>query len=154
MAPRYVHVLSFSIHVLTFDYSLISADIDTIVVSLQMEGEDVDYHQDLKSSDSEGDCLIPILYGMEPCGDVALFPGLPQFYSSHCVHNKYCMSLSFVKWGELVNKLLGGGGGGGGQGESRLRQDADCMSVSCTAATFEDSIEDLIDSHSDVSSEL
>ena len=43
---------SFSIPLIT---TLISPDIDTTVVSLQMEGEDVDYHQDLKSSDSEGE---------------------------------------------------------------------------------------------------
>ena len=52
---------SFSIHLITF---LTSADIDTIVVSLQMEGEDVDYHQDLKSSDSEGK-FVSFPYCME-----------------------------------------------------------------------------------------
>lgn len=48
----------------TFGCSLPSTDIDTMVVSLQMEGEEVDYHQDLKSSDSEGGS-VSFPYGME-----------------------------------------------------------------------------------------
>jgi len=50
------------LHMVTFGCSLPSIDIDTMVVSLQMEGEEVDYH--LKSSDSEGGSgSFP--YGME-----------------------------------------------------------------------------------------
>lgn len=51
-------------HMVTFGCSLPSTDIDTMVVSLQMEGEEVDYHQDLKSSDSEGGS-VSFPYGME-----------------------------------------------------------------------------------------